>query len=132
MPRSVEEWIGKTANTKIPPRVVDRVRDEHPDCILCGMRILPVEKTETHHLTALIAGGENREANLRPVHVHCHKLATKEQVAEKAKVAAMRQGVRGMGQKTRAKIPTPPKPPKPTRERLPALPPRNLYREEIR
>lgn len=127
MSRSVPEWIGRTPDSKVPPRVADRIRLAHPNCALCSMPILPVEKTELHHFVALIAGGSNSESNLRPVHIHCHKLATKEQVAEKAKVAAMRQGVRGMGQKTPGKFLSPPKAPKPAGK--PPLRPRNLFRQ---
>lgn len=102
--REVPEWQGRTPNTAIPPRVHDRVRKAHPNCVLCGLPILPTEKTETHHFVALINGGSHSEKNLRPVHIKCHRIQTKKDVAEKAAVAKKRQGVRGMGQKTKAKI----------------------------
>ena len=40
---------------------------------------------------AIINGGENAERNLKPAHRKCHKDKTARDVAEKAKVAAIRQ-----------------------------------------
>lgn len=93
MSRSVEEWRGKTDNTKAPPRVCQRVFDRASGiCHFCGQLIQPGQKAETDHIKALINGGENRESNLAPIHKKpCHAIKTGVDVAEKAKVAAVRQ-----------------------------------------
>ncbi|MGX9120289.1 HNH endonuclease [Mesorhizobium sp. BHbsci] len=93
MARSVKEWIGKTDNTKAPPRVCQRVFDrDNGICHFCGQPIQPGQKVETDHIQALINGGENRETNLAPIHKKpCHTIKTAADVADKAKVAAVRK-----------------------------------------
>jgi 5-methylcytosine-specific restriction protein A len=91
MSRSTPEWIGKTDDAKIPPRVRQRVFDrEGGKCHLCGQPIIG-KKWALDHVKALINGGENRESNLRPVHVSCHAIKTAADVADKKKVAAVRK-----------------------------------------
>lgn len=94
MARSLPEWIGKSDNTRAPKRVRDRIRERHPTCYLCTRPFVEGEAVALDHVTALINGGENRESNLRPVHVKCHAEKTAEDVAEKARVAAKRQASR--------------------------------------
>jgi 5-methylcytosine-specific restriction protein A len=88
MSRSVAEWVGKTDDSAIPPRIRLRVFEKDGGICQCGceMVIFPGDKWETDHLVALINGGENREANLRTLLVKHHKLKTAQDVAEKAKV----------------------------------------------
>jgi 5-methylcytosine-specific restriction protein A len=88
MSRSVAEWIGKTDDSAIPPRIRLRVFERDSGICQCGceMVIFPGDKWETDHLVALINGGENREANLRTMLAKHHKLKTAQDVAEKAKV----------------------------------------------
>lgn len=127
MSRVLAEWIGKTDNTKAPPRVCQRVFDRaNGICHFCGQPIHPGQAVETDHIKALINGGENRETNLAPIHKSpCHKAKTGVDVAEKAKVAAVRQRHIGVAAKKRP-IPSPPKPDKPARR--PQLPARQLFR----
>jgi 5-methylcytosine-specific restriction protein A len=88
--RTVKEWIGASDDTKAPPRVRQRVFDrEGGKCHICQLKI-ENKKWALDHVQALINGGENRETNLRPVHVKCHAEKTAEDVRLKAKVAQVR------------------------------------------
>ena len=91
MSRTVEEWIGKTDDTPIPPRVKLRVFELHGGvCHLSGRKIRAGEPWDCDHVKALINGGENRESNLAPALRDKHRLKTAEDVAEKAVVARKR------------------------------------------
>lgn len=90
MTRAVTEWVGKTPDTAIPPRVRLRIFErENGTCWLSGRKIQPGEPWDLDHKTALINGGEHRESNLFPALRDKHREKTKLDVAEKAKVAAM-------------------------------------------
>jgi len=90
--RTVEEWIGATPNTAIPPRVRIRVWDRaNGHCTICTRKIRAGEAWQADHTVALINGGENREFNLRLVCDGCHKSKTAEDVAEKSKTARVRK-----------------------------------------
>jgi 5-methylcytosine-specific restriction endonuclease McrA len=91
MSRSVPEWIGKTPDAKVPPRVRDRIfeREGHR-CHLSGRVIAAGEPWELDHRQALINGGEHRESNLFPALKDKHRAKTAEDVAEKAKAYARR------------------------------------------
>lgn len=92
MPRSVPEWVGKTDDTKVPPRVRERVfRRQQGICPYCNIPMWPGAIFQADHRIALINGGQNRENNLVVVHTNCHRLKTDRDVAEKAKVARVRQ-----------------------------------------
>ena len=87
MARALPEWIGKTDSTKAPPRVRLRCWEtSHGKCHICGQKILVGQKWELDHVIALINGGENCEGNLAPAHAKCHKVKTRADVAQKAKV----------------------------------------------
>lgn len=110
MARPVEEWIGKTDATKIPPRVRERIfLRAGKVCHLCSQPIQIAEPWDADHVVALINAGENRESNLAPAHKRCHREKTGADVAEKSKVAAIRQKHNGT---TRSKqsFPRSPKP----------------------
>lgn len=86
MARKVPEWIGKTDDSAIPPRVKLRVFEAHNGrCYLTGQKINAGDKWEIEHKIALINGGENRESNLAPALAKAHKKKTAEDVAKKAK-----------------------------------------------
>lgn len=91
MSRSIPEWHGATDDARAPKRVRDRITTAHPNCYLCSRPFDDGKKIALDHVVPLIAGGANSEGNLRPVHVACHATKTASDVAEKAKVAAMRQ-----------------------------------------
>jgi 5-methylcytosine-specific restriction protein A len=84
MTRSLDEWIGKTDDAAVPPRVRLRRFDAFGGiCYLSGRKIRAGEKWELHHIIALINGGQHRESNLAPVLADAHKKQTKLDVAEK-------------------------------------------------
>lgn len=90
--RSVPEWIGKTPDAKIPPRVRLRVFERSGGiCQETKRKIMPGDDWDCDHILALINGGEHRESNLQPVLCEAHKEKTKEDVAIKAKIARVRK-----------------------------------------
>lgn len=92
MSREVPEWIGKTDNTPVPPRVRTRVFLAHRGiCHLSGREIRAGEAWDLDHVIALINDGENRESNLAPALRDKHREKTAQDVAEKSKVERMRQ-----------------------------------------
>lgn len=127
MARSVKEWIGKTDDSKAPPRVCQRVFDRaNGICHFCGQPIQkPHQAHETDHIKALINGGENRETNLAPIHKKpCHEVKTAADVNTKAKVAAVRQKHLGIA-RPKAKIASRPKETRPATKQ--ALAPRAMF-----
>lgn len=110
--RAWDEWIGKSGDTAIPPKVQARIVLLWGNvCYLTGARI--PGKPEFEHVVPLHAGGENREGNIRPVSKAAHKgkssaEQTRKAKADRARVAAVATV------KPKAPIPAPPKPEKPT------------------
>jgi hypothetical protein len=68
------------------------------------------EPWDLDHVVALINGGENRESNLAPALRDKHRQKTREDVREKAKVAAIRQKHLGVRPRPKRKIPSRPFP----------------------
>ena len=92
MARALPEWIGKTDDAKVPPRVRQRIYDrEEGRCWISGRKIMPGEPWELDHKVALINGGEHRESNLFPALRKPHREKTRQDVAEKAASARVRQ-----------------------------------------
>lgn len=86
MARELKEWIGKTADTAIPPRIKLRVKSRANDCCEnCGLRVRYGGQID--HTKAIINGGENRESNLRFLCRNCHGRKTADDVAEKSRAA---------------------------------------------
>lgn len=91
MARSVPEWVGKTDDTAAPPRVRLRVFDRcQGRCGICDRKIRPGEGWTLEHVIALINGGKNAESNLDVTCNWCLPAKNAEDVAEKAKTAAVR------------------------------------------
>lgn len=87
MAREVDEWVGKTDDSKVPPRVRLRIFNAHDGiCHLTGRKIAAGEKWELEHVKALILGGQHRESNLAPALVEAHKRKTAMEMAVKAKI----------------------------------------------
>lgn len=104
--RSVDEWIGKTPDAAIPPRVRLRVFQRFGGiCQISKRKITPADQWDLDHVTALILGGEHRESNLVPVLRDAHREKTKADVAAKAK--ADRIAKKHLGIKTKASRPMP-------------------------
>lgn len=106
MARKVEEWIGKSADTAIPPRVKLRVFEAYNGrCHWSGQKIKPGDEWDADHVIALINGGENRESNLAPIlRGKPHQEKTAQDVAEKSKIARLRQKHLGIFPRSKAKL----------------------------
>ena len=136
MTRTVKEWIGRTPDSKIPPRVRLRVFEAYGGvCHLSGRKIAAGELWDCDHIIALINGGEHREANLAPALRDKHKAKTADDVAEKAKVARKAKAHLGLKPDPAKPIQSPgfaPKTPKPSTarqpEKLAALPRKAMFR----
>jgi 5-methylcytosine-specific restriction endonuclease McrA len=89
--RSVQEWIGKTPDSAVPPRVRRRIFDAAGGkCHISGREIRPGERWELEHKIALCNGGEHRESNLAPALYQPHKEKTAQDVAVKSKISRIR------------------------------------------
>ena len=96
MARTVPEWIGKTGDTAIPPRVKARILIKYDGkCYLTGVK-LSAKDTDFDHIVALCNGGENRESNIAPIWRVKHKEKTKADVAQKAKTERVRKKHMGL------------------------------------
>ncbi|MCZ4501013.1 MAG: restriction endonuclease [Marmoricola sp.] len=92
MTRAVEEWIGRTDDQKVPPRVRQRVFDrEGGVCHITGKAIAPGDLWDLDHKVALILGGQHRESNLFPALREPHRRKTAVEMAIKSKIAKVRQ-----------------------------------------
>ena len=98
MPRSVSEWIGRTDDTPVPPRVKDRIATNQGD--LCAKCHTPLTTAQCDHIIPLILGGENRETNLQMLCVPCHVGKTRLDVKLKSKVASIRKKRLGLKKKS--------------------------------
>lgn len=103
MSRSTPEWIGKTDDTVVPPRVrAGLYLDAGGKCKICTRFIDGCKLTaQADHIIALINGGKNRESNLQLVCNECHAIKTKADVAEKATVYRKRLAHLGLKPKGR-------------------------------
>lgn len=85
MPRSVPEWIGKTPDTPVPPRVRDRNFLAHDKiCHVCKCPIRIGDLWDTDHVIRVKDGGPNRESNLAPAHERCHSDKTTKENKQQA------------------------------------------------
>ena len=89
--RSLPEWIGKTDDSAVPPRVRLRIFQSYEGRCQCGCgrRILPGEAWDCEDTIAIINGGERRESNLKPWLAEHHKGKTARDVAIKSKTYRM-------------------------------------------
>lgn len=88
MSRSVGEWIARNDDTKIPPRVMERVaRKADGRCVKCTRETGPALPGECDHVVPLVLGGEHRETNLQWLCKTCHAAKTRLDVRLKAKAA---------------------------------------------
>ena len=128
MSRSVKEWIGKTDDAKVPPRVRLRVFEAAGGiCHLSQRKIQPGEKWELEHKVALILGGEHRETNMAPALVAPHKEKTAAEMKVKSKIAAVRKKHLGITRPKQSIRSGSNFGSKPKSEPKPQLPPRRLF-----
>jgi 5-methylcytosine-specific restriction enzyme A len=106
MPRKVDEWVGKTPDTKIPPRVKERVFKAHGGrCYLTGREIRPGDLWDIDHIVALVNEGKNVESNLAPVLRDAHRKKTAEDVAMKSKDRRVHQKFIGIQPNSKRRLP---------------------------
>ena len=92
MSRSLPEWVGKTDDAGIPPRVKDRIAQRSDDCcVRCTRKVGGALRAEFDHATPLILGGKHRESNLQLLCHECHRAKSAIDVKIKAKVARVRK-----------------------------------------
>jgi 5-methylcytosine-specific restriction protein A len=98
MARAVDEWIGKTADSAVPPRVRVRVFQRYGGRCQCGCNrlIRPGEAWDCEDTIAIINGGERRESNLKPWLSEHHPKKTAADVAEKSRVYRKRSAHLGI------------------------------------
>lgn len=100
--RSTDEWIGKTANAPVPPRVRLRVFDRYDGvCYLSGRKIMPGEGWDLEHIVALCNGGEHRESNMAPALRSPHREKTAADVRQKSVDRRKRMKHLGISRKKR-------------------------------
>jgi len=88
MSRSVKEWVGKSDDSQVPPRIRLRVLGRYfLRCGRCARTIVSGEAWICDHVVALINGGENRESNLQPLCGMCNVKKNKMDVVLKALTA---------------------------------------------
>ena len=105
MSRSVPEWIAKSDDAKVPPRV--RLRIFERECGMChlsGRKIMPGEPWDLDHKVALINGGRHCESNLFPALRDKHRIKTAADVAEKAAINKTRAAYVGADDPNRPKM----------------------------
>lgn len=91
MSRSTDEWIGRTDDRAIPPRVKERIaRSAGDKCVKCDRKVGIKLRPEFDHALPLILGGQNRESNIQLLCHECHGAKTKLDLKLKAKVARVR------------------------------------------
>jgi 5-methylcytosine-specific restriction endonuclease McrA len=104
VPRSVEEWIGKTDDEPFPPRIKVRIFDRYGgQCACCSRIIVGHLLARFDHRISLINGGQNRESNGQLLCHECHDAKTKLDVAEKSVIYNKR--IKRMGFKRKKLIP---------------------------
>lgn len=82
--RATKEWVGRTPDSAVPPRVRLRIFERHNGvCHLSGRKIQAGEKWDLDHIVALCNGGEHRESNIAPALIDPHKVKTKADRTEK-------------------------------------------------
>lgn len=91
--REVMEWVGKSPDDPVPPRVRVRIFDRFDGRCQCGCgrKIMAGEKWEAEDKLAIINGGQRRESNLRPFLVEHHKAKTASDMKIKSKNARVRK-----------------------------------------
>lgn len=90
--REVPEWIGKTPDSAVPPRVKLRILERQGNkCAVTGLLFNAANQPEFDHIQALANGGENRESNLQAISSFAHKEKTRKDVAQKAKAERVRK-----------------------------------------
>lgn len=103
--RRVEEWIGKTPDSKPPKAVIDRLfLKQMGRCAIKGRKIMAGETTHADHIVPLKDGGQNRETNLQLVTVEAHREKTTAENEARAKERRIRLKHHGLWPKSKTPI----------------------------
>lgn len=137
--RKTKEWVGKTADSKIPDRVRDRIFETHgKTCHVCKGQITPGQRWDTDHVVALKdwtdEGHGNREFNLAPAHDVCHLGKTAKENSARAPISRKKQKHNGSKKpkgeiRSQNNLKAEPKKTKIDKAALPPLGPGNLARQ---
>ena len=105
MPRTVDEWVGRTDDTPAPPRVRARVWErEGGICHRCERKIPTGDAWIIEHRVALINSGQNAESNLCLTCSWCKPQKDAEDVALKSRTARKKAKHLGI-QQTKVALP---------------------------
>ena len=104
MSRALPEWIGKSPDSAVPPRVRVRIFDKYEGRCQCGCnrKITAGERWDCEDTIALINGGQRRESNLKPWLAEHHPKKTAADVAEKSRVYRKRAKFLGVAPKRKS------------------------------
>ena len=128
--RALAEWIGKTPDSKVPPRVRQRVFERHNGtCYLSSIKIASGMAWELEHVRPLHLGAEHRESNLAPALVEHHRIKTAAEMKAKAKADRQAKRASGSRQPPKRKILSAGFPGPAQRSPKASLPPRQLFVE---
>src|SRR5579859_7794741 len=104
--RDVQEWYGKSPNSKPPPRVLLRIlRRYNSTCYLTNVEIRDGDYWEAEHIKTLEDGGENRESNLAPALKKPHIAKTKAENRARAKADKKAKAAFGIKKRSRWALP---------------------------
>lgn len=89
--RTVNEWVGKTADSKPPKSVIDRLfLRQGGRCAITGRKMMPGETKHADHVVPLKDGGNNSESNLQLVLADAHREKTSHENRGRAKERRIR------------------------------------------
>ena len=89
--RTVDEWIGKTPDSKPPKAVIDRLfLRQEGRCAISGRKIMAGDTPHADHIVPLKDGGKNIESNLQLVLAEVHREKTAEENTARAKERRIR------------------------------------------
>lgn len=89
--RTVNEWVGKTADSKPPKSVIDRLfLRQGGRCAITGRKMMPGETKHADHIVPLKDGGNNSESNLQLVLADAHREKTSQENRGRAKERRIR------------------------------------------
>lgn len=95
--RAVEEWIGKTPDSKPPQAVLDRLfLRQMGRCAITGKKFLVGDKKHADHIVRLKDGGANRESNLQLVLDGAHQEKTADENRQGARERSLRTRHHGL------------------------------------
>lgn len=94
--------VGVVERRAFPRRVyLGIIRAQGCRCAMCGERPASMRDVQFDHIVGLWIGGEDVPENLRMLCVACHKIETKREAKERAKVNRLARQRRGLSKKSK-------------------------------